>query len=129
MSNGHQHTRAVYIVSHICGASCRPSVTNTLVPYIYRFSCIRCLVTTVCHQHTRVVSCVSYVWYLVSTMYPQHTRVALSVSGSNSSNQFQSIPISSNSSNQFQSGATDCDRYTKTHLITRHHLIQIKRPR
>jgi hypothetical protein len=33
MPNGLQHTRAVYIVSHICGASCLPSVTNTLVPY------------------------------------------------------------------------------------------------
>jgi hypothetical protein len=38
--------------------------------HIYRFSCIRCLVYTV---------------------YPQHTRVVLSVSGSNSSNQFQLI--------------------------------------
>jgi hypothetical protein len=35
----------------------------------------------------------------VSTVHPKHTRVVLSVSGSNSSNQFQSV-------------ATDCDRYT-----------------
>jgi hypothetical protein len=34
MPNGHQHTRAVYIVSHICGALCLPSVTDTLVTYI-----------------------------------------------------------------------------------------------
>jgi hypothetical protein len=34
MPNGHQHTRAVYIVSHISGASCQPSATNTLVTYI-----------------------------------------------------------------------------------------------
>jgi hypothetical protein len=34
MPNGHQHTRAVYIVSHICGASCLQSVTNTLVSFI-----------------------------------------------------------------------------------------------
>jgi hypothetical protein len=113
MGNGHIHPRDV------SGESCL-TVTNTLVPYIlslihtvprvsrlstthschiYRFSCIRCLVTTVCHQHTRVVSCVSYLWCLLSTVYPQHTRVLLSVSGSNSSNQFQSV-------------ATDCDRYT-----------------
>jgi hypothetical protein len=108
----------------VSGESCR-TVTNTLVPYIlsliyavprvyrlsptqschiYRFSCIRCLVTTVCHQHTRFVSCVSYVWCLVSTVYPQHTRVLLSVSGSKSSNQFQSV-------------ATDCDQYTKSFNI------------
>jgi hypothetical protein len=118
------HAREIMGNSHIrrhdvSGESCL-TVTNTLVPYIlspmhavprvyrlspthschiYRFSCIRCLVTTVCHQHTRVVSCVSYVWCLVSTVHPKHTRVVLSVSGSNCSNQSQSV-------------ATDCDRYT-----------------
>jgi hypothetical protein len=113
MGNGHIRPHDV------SGESCL-TVTNTLVPYIlsliyavpgvyrlspthschiYRFSCIRCLVTTVCHQHTRVVLCVSYVWCLVSTVHRQHARVVLSVSVSNSSNQFQSV-------------ATDCDRYT-----------------
>jgi heme/copper-type cytochrome/quinol oxidase subunit 2 len=111
MGSGHIRPRDV------SGESCL-TVTNTLVPYIlsliyavprvyrlspthschiYRFSCLRCLVTTVCHQHTRVVSCVSYVWCLVSTVYPKHTRAVLSVSGSNSSN----------SSNQLQLIATD----------------------
>jgi hypothetical protein len=92
--------------THSCRICClsyiRPRVyrlSPTHSRHIHRFSCIRCLVTTVCHQHTRVVSCVSYVWCLMSTVHPKHTRVVLSLSGSNSSNQVQSV-------------ATDCDRYT-----------------
>jgi hypothetical protein len=46
---------------------CLPSVINTLVPYIF-ISCLCCLVTTMCHQHTRVITRASYVWYLVSTV-------------------------------------------------------------
>jgi hypothetical protein len=120
----------------VSGESCL-TVTNTLVPYIlsliyavprvyrlspthschiYRFSCIRCLVTTVCHQHTRVVSCDSYVWCIVSTVHPKHTRVVLSVSGFK---QFQSIPISCNWLRPIH----------LTHLILRHHQIQMERPR
>jgi hypothetical protein len=108
MGNGHIRPRDV------SGESCL-TVTNTLVPcifsliyevprvfrlsptdsfHIYRFQCIRCLVTTVCHQRIRVVSCVSCVLRLVSTVYPQHSRVVLSVSGSNSSN--QTVLINSN---------------------------------
>jgi hypothetical protein len=88
-----------YILSRIYAVPRVYRLSPTHSCHIYRFSCIRCLVTTVCHQHTRGVSCVSYVWCLVSTVHPKHTRVVLSVSGSNSSNQFQSV-------------ATDCDRYT-----------------
>jgi hypothetical protein len=90
------NTLVPYIVSHICGASCL-RLSPTHLCHIYRFSCIRCLVTTVCDQHTRVVSCVSYVWCLVSTVYLQHTRVVLSVSASKNSNR----------SNQLQLIATD----------------------
>jgi hypothetical protein len=97
----------------VSGESCL-TVTNTLVPYIlsliyavprvyllspthschiHRFSCIRCLVTTVCHQHTRVVSCDSYIWCLLSTVHPKHTRVVLSLSVSNSSNHSNQLQL------------------------------------
>jgi hypothetical protein len=93
------NTLVPYVLFLICKVPCVYRLSPTHSCHIYRFSCVRCFVTTVCHQHTRVVSCVSYVWCLVSAVHPQHTRVVLSVSGSNSSNQFQSV-------------ATDCDRYT-----------------
>jgi hypothetical protein len=103
MGNGHIRPRRV------SGESCL-TVTDTLVPYIlsliyavprvyrlspthschiHRFSCIRCLVTTVRHQHTRVVSCVSYVWCLVSTVHPKHTLLYYVY-------QVQTVPINSN---------------------------------
>jgi hypothetical protein len=124
-----------------------PKVSNTLVPYIlsliyavprvyrlapthlwhtYRFSCIRCLVTTVCHQHIRVVSCVSYVWCLVSTVYPQHTRVVLSVSASNSPiscNQLQLIAADTPNTFNIASPPDSNEAFSLTFCKHRHYLI------
>jgi hypothetical protein len=130
MGNGHIRPHEV------SGESCL-TVTNTLVPYIlsliyavprvyrlspthschiHRFSCIRCLVTTVRHQHTRVVSCVSYVWCLVSTVHHQtHSCFIKCIR----IKQFQSILISCNWLRPIH----------LTHLILRHHLTPMKRPR
>jgi hypothetical protein len=55
MGNGHIRPRDV------SGESCL-TVTNILVPYIYCLSYIRCLVSTVCHQHTRATYIGSHVY-------------------------------------------------------------------
>jgi hypothetical protein len=115
MPNGHQHTRAVYIVSHICGASCLPSVTNTLVPYL------SVLMYTLPRDHgvSPTHSC-RIMWHIC--MVPR-------VHGAS---QTQSCCIKCIRSKQFQSIPISCNWLWPihlTHLILRHHQIQMERPR
>jgi hypothetical protein len=100
MPNGHQHTRAVYIVSHICGASCLPSVTNTIVTYtsvlMYTLPRDHGVPTT----HSSPTMCLKCMVPRVHGVSPTHSCCIKCISFK----QFQSVPISSN---QLQLTATD----------------------
>jgi hypothetical protein len=100
MPNGHQHTRAVYIVSHICGASCLPSVTNTLVTYISVLMYTFPRVHGVSPTHSCRIMCLICMAPRVHGASPTHSCCVKFISFK----RFQSVPISSN---QWQLIATD----------------------
>jgi hypothetical protein len=115
MPNGHQHTRAVYIVSHICGASCLPSVTNTLETYISVLMYTLPRDHGVSPTHSCRIMCLICMVPRVHGVSPTHSCCIKCIR----IKQFQSIPISCNWLRPLHQAQS----------ISRHHLIQMKRPR